>query len=91
MDVTKEALLSLTDAAALVGKHVATLYRWSTSGYRGVVLETIQVGATRCTTHDALQRFCERVTGETRLKDVRPAAGTSGAQAAAEELERYGV
>jgi hypothetical protein len=42
--------------------HVSTLYRWMTSGCRGVVLESIQVGGTRCTSREALQRFFERLS-----------------------------
>jgi hypothetical protein len=42
--------------------HVATLYRWATAGCRGVVLESIQIGGTRCTSREALQRFFERLT-----------------------------
>ena len=42
--------------------HVSTLFRWSTAGCRGVVLETIQVGGTRCTSREALQRFFERLS-----------------------------
>ena len=32
------------------------------SGCRGVVLETIQVGGTRCTSREALQRFFENLS-----------------------------
>jgi hypothetical protein len=48
----------------LRGRHVAvsTLYRWSTVGLRGVRLETIQVGGTRCTSVQALRRFFERLS-----------------------------
>jgi Protein of unknown function (DUF1580) len=42
--------------------HISTLYRWATVGCRGVVLETIQIGATRCTSLEALQRFFERLS-----------------------------
>src|SRR5262249_19725412 len=42
--------------------HVSTFYRWATAGCRGIVLETIQVGATRCTSREALQRFFERLS-----------------------------
>jgi len=42
--------------------HVSTFYRWATNGCRGVILETIQVGATRCTSREALQRFFERLS-----------------------------
>lgn len=42
---------------------IATLYRWSTPpGCRGVVLETIQIGGTRCTSREALSRFFEALT-----------------------------
>lgn len=60
----KEELLSLPAAARILprrrsGKkvHTATLYRWTTSGLKGVVLESLQVGGTRCTSRQALQRF----------------------------------
>jgi hypothetical protein len=43
--------------------HVSTVYRWMTSGCRGIVLESIQVGGTRCTSREALQRFFERLSG----------------------------
>jgi hypothetical protein len=43
---------------------VETVYRWSTHGCRGVVLETIQIGGTRCTSREALQRFFDRLTAQ---------------------------
>src|SRR3989339_228871 len=47
--------------------NVATFYRWSKDGCLGkdgkrVILETIQVGGTRCTSDEALQRFFDRLT-----------------------------
>jgi hypothetical protein len=42
--------------------NVSTLYRWATVGCKGIVLETIQVGGTRCTSREALQRFFERLS-----------------------------
>src|SRR4051812_30259202 len=42
--------------------NISTLYRWSTVGCRGVVLESIQVAACRCTSREALQRFFERLS-----------------------------
>src|SRR5262245_3303859 len=55
---------------------VATLYRWSSRGLRGVMLETIQVGGTRCTSAEALQRFFDRLTTAGRDAD-RTGGGTS--------------
>ena len=66
---TDETIISLTDAAKELprrrgGKrpHIATLYRWTTSGCRGVQLEYVQIGGTRCTSREALARFFERLT-----------------------------
>ena len=69
IDLKNETVLSFTSATKHLphrraGKkpHVATLYRWSTRGVRGVTLETIQVGGTRCTSIEALQRFAEHLS-----------------------------
>lgn len=63
-----EHLLTLTEAAKLLPRrragrkpHVSTLYRWASRGLRGVVLETIQIGGTTCTTEEALQRFFDEL------------------------------
>src|SRR3954451_17851104 len=70
IDSTAETLLSLAQAAEELPRrrrgrktHVSTLYRWATAGCRGVRLETVQIGATRCTSREALQRFFERLSG----------------------------
>jgi hypothetical protein len=64
-----EDVICLTDAAKECPKrrrgkrpHVSCMYRWTNHGCRGVVLESIQVGGTRCTSHQALARFFERLT-----------------------------
>src|SRR4028118_20809 len=69
IDSAAEHLLSLAQAADELPRrrrgrktHVSTLFRWSTAGCRGVVLEAIQVGGTRCTSREALQRFFERLS-----------------------------
>lgn len=91
LNTVSETLVSLAEAARLLGKHVATAYRWSTAGVRGVVLETIQVGGTRCTSREAVQRFCERLTAP-RTWQPRASGRTGiGAERAAEELERHGI
>jgi hypothetical protein len=45
--------------------HLSSVYRWTTVGIRGVVLETIQVGGRRLTSVEALQRFAERLSART--------------------------
>jgi hypothetical protein len=70
IDLEAERLHSLNEARRWFprlgrGKRPAlqTLYRWSGAGYHGVVLETWQVGSTRCTSKQACARFIERVSG----------------------------
>jgi hypothetical protein len=69
IDSQTEHVISFTQAADESPRrrrgrkiHVSCFYRWSTIGCRGVVLETIQIGATRCTSREALQRFFERLS-----------------------------
>ena len=42
--------------------HRATVYRWSNTGVKGVVLETVQFAGTRCTTLRALREFVGRLS-----------------------------
>ena len=93
-----EHLLSLTDAAKRLprrrmGKrpHVATLYRWSTRGVRGEVLETIQVGGTRCTSTEALQRFAERLSRPFTGDSPRSDTGRSEHRRAERQLDAAGI
>lgn len=69
IDLIDETVMPLADAAAKLpvcrnGKppHYCTVSRWATRGIGRVKLETIVVGATTCTSLEALQRFCERRT-----------------------------
>jgi len=81
VDSINEKLLSLTQAARTLdvvrreGKrpNVATLYRWSTTGCRGVKLDTVQVGGTRCTSREALQRFFEALSAQPKTKPTATA------------------
>jgi hypothetical protein len=41
---------------------VSTFFRWAAKGVRGVRLEVVQVGGTKCTSVSALQRFFDRLT-----------------------------
>src|SRR5262245_48964611 len=71
IDPLSEQIISLTDVAQILpqrrsGKrpHVSCIYRWTVRGCRGVTLESIQVGGTRCTTREAVGRFIERLSRE---------------------------
>jgi hypothetical protein len=48
--------------------HVSCIYRWTTVGCRGVVLESLQVGGTRCTSREALQRFFDKLSEPARYR-----------------------
>ena len=72
IDPLTEQVVSLADAAKSLptrrgGKrpHVSCIYRWTVSGCKGVRLESIQIGGTRCTSREALGRFFERLSSST--------------------------
>ena len=105
IDISSETVVSFADATHHLPKrrsgkrpNVATLYRWHQHGVRGVRLETIMVGCTRCTSLEALQRFCEAVTAAADgRKPTIPESARRSAQrqreieAAERRLERAGV
>ncbi len=69
INLTSEEILPLIHApqhlSSLCGgyePHESTLRRWAGTGLRGVRLETIKVGARRCTSREALERFVKRLT-----------------------------
>ena len=82
IDISSETVTSLTEATQHLPRRrrnkrpaTATIYRWAQRGVRGVVLETIQVGGTKCTSVEALQRFCDRLTNATRQHPTPSSAG----------------
>ena len=101
IDLSNETVLSFSDAAKRLprrraGKrpHVATLYRWATRGCQGVKLETIRVGGTLCTSAEALQRFCERLSNPDESSDVAGYGSRSRQRQIAQaehELEQAGI
>lgn len=98
IDIRNETVLSLTDAGRHLprrraGKrpHVATLYRWVQHGVRGVKLEAIQVGGTLCTSLEALQRFCERLTGADSAQPQTTRTRKRAIEKAEAELEAAGI
>lgn len=69
IDVQEEQVISLREACGILPRRragkkpaIETLYRWSLRGCRGIRLETVQVGGTRCTSVEALQRFFDALT-----------------------------
>lgn len=104
IDSEMERVLTLSDAAKELprrrgGKrpHTATLYRWTTLGCRGVRLEYVQIGGTRCTSKEALSRFFERLTlasqGQAEASTARrtPTQRDAASKRAERELNDLGV
>lgn len=96
IDLNTEAALTLNAARKLPelrrdGKRpdLATLYRWSSPrGCRGVRLETVQIGGSRCTTHEAVRRFIHALTD--RHIAPPPASSKQTAESAVRELAASG-
>ena len=98
IDVTNETIVSLADGAKSLpprrrGKkpHVSCLYRWTTIGCKGVVLESVQIGGTRCTSEEALCRFFDALTRATGSPVDRRADRRQRADAAVRDLEKEGI
>ena len=78
----RDTIVSLTQATGLIpprrrGRktNALTLFRWSTTGCRGIIMPTIQCGGTRCTSVEAIQWFFEALTDLSRTAAARPRPG----------------
>lgn len=97
IDIQAETVIKLSEATSLVPRlrrgretHVSTLHRWASRGLRGVQLETLQVGGTRCTSREALQRFFEALSERSPTSKARTSA-SAAAERAAEQLDQLGI
>jgi hypothetical protein len=74
-------------------RHTATMFRWATIGLRGVVLETVQVGGTRCTSRAALERFFAALTAQATGNSIpaRPQPQRPEVKAAERVLDAAGI
>ena len=96
IDISLEETFSLTEATKRlpcrrkgVRPNVATLYRWAQIGCRGIRLETLCVGATRCTSIEALQRFFDALTAQAEPSAIpQPSRHTPGRRKQIEAAER---
>jgi hypothetical protein len=103
IDSATETIMTLSEAAEWLPRrrrrrptHVSTLYRWTVAGCRGVILEHTQIGATRATSREALQRFFEGLTRGSGTGTTLPLTRSlvqrqRRSEAAAKELERIGA
>lgn len=79
IEIAAERLLTLNQVPKLVptranGRrvHISTIYRWVQRGVNGIRLETIRVGGTTCTSMEALQRFCDRLSRDDEPAERSP-------------------
>ena len=70
--------------------HHSTMYRWATRGVRNILLETVTIGGSLCTSEPALLRFIARLSGDVEQPNSQPAARERQIDAAEAELERAG-
>lgn len=57
MAILDETRLTLTELAQRERVNVATVWRWTTAGARGVVLESVAIGGKRFTSVEAFTRW----------------------------------
>ena len=96
LTIFREKFLTLTEATKLLpGRpNVATLWRWRTSGCRGIKLETVLIGGKRMVSREALQRFVEATTAAAdgvNAKTQTPRQREAAINRAEKELDRLGV
>lgn len=99
-DICAEQLLTLREASRLCpgsrqGRptHVATVYRWTARGIKGIRLEAVRIGGTLYTSREAMQRFAERLTTNSTPRPdetIQPARRKSAA-AVDEQLRDLGL
>jgi hypothetical protein len=78
IELNSEQIISVREVAGLKfmrGRRKklsnATLWRWITCGLRGVKLETILIGGTRCTSVEAVERFIMATQSEAKTRHGR--------------------
>jgi hypothetical protein len=94
IDPNFEKLIALSDAAELFpprrrGRkpHVSCIYRYTTTGYRGIVLESVQAAGTRATSREAVTRFLARITATTQLRITTAQADSRVQQASSDDVD----
>ncbi|NQT21636.1 MAG: DUF1580 domain-containing protein [Planctomycetes bacterium] len=87
INLQQEHILTFREAASKLPRRragrncsISTLHRWRLKGVRGVRLETGMLGGIRVTSAEAIQRFMDRITGESEDKAAQPIRETSALQ-----------
>lgn len=98
IDIAREELLTFSQAARKLPKRregrkpaPSTVHRWAMDGHRGVRLEYVTVGGTRCTSLDALQRFFDRLTELDQSGETAPAPTVTRSKSIKAAERRLGI
>ena len=99
LDLQNEEIFPFSEAIEFIPKpsgktpHISLIYRWSSVGLRGVRLEFVQAGGTRCTSREAIQRFFNRLTEIESPAPISktPAQRQREIEAAERELDKAGI
>ncbi len=94
IDISSETVVSLTEATRHLPRRrkgnrpaTVTLFRWAQKGLKGIRLETTQVGGTKCTSLEALQRFFGHLTDSEAPTAVATASKVQARAVAAAERQ----
>jgi hypothetical protein len=98
MDLIEEGLLSFGEVAEILPRrrggrkiHRSCLHRWASAGLRGHRLETVQVGMSRYTSRQALNRFFARLAKvDASVVIPTPESASSTGPATGRILDREG-
>jgi hypothetical protein len=103
IDCANETVIFLSEVPGRLprrrdGKKISlqTVYRWSLSGCKHTVLESVQIGGRRATSLEALNRFFERLShkhdnGDAASPRRTPIQRQRQSEAAADALKKLGV
>jgi hypothetical protein len=78
IDISREALLTPTEAARKTRRHIASVYRSFFKPKEGFLCEHIKIGGRTFTSLEALQRYAERVTAARLARRAGATPSTAG-------------
>jgi hypothetical protein len=70
IDALTEELWTLDQAAEFAKVNHSNIYAWTTKGVRGCILESVQIGAKRFTSKQAMGRFIAAQNSPAKLKEL---------------------
>jgi hypothetical protein len=71
IDPLEETLWTMAEAAEFAKVNHQNIYSWTLKGVRGVVLESVQIGAKRFTSKEAMGRFIALQNDPAKLRELR--------------------